>query len=116
HDTNDSQFFITEGPQRHLDFNHTIFGQLIEGESIRDKISNVPTDANGKPLGAVTMTSVTVIPDIQNGVPSLSVPTSITSGTATVTVTVKDTSSLAFLRFFKVSIVSTHHNEPQILG
>ena len=31
-DTNDSQFFITEGPQRHLDFNHSVFGMLLEGE------------------------------------------------------------------------------------
>ena len=37
-DTNDSQFFITEGPQRFLDFNHSVFGQLVEGESNRDAI------------------------------------------------------------------------------
>src|SRR5690606_25570796 len=39
-DTNDSQFFVTEGPSRHLDFNHTIFGYLTEGEDVREAISN----------------------------------------------------------------------------
>ncbi len=33
-DTNNSQFFITEVPTRHLDFNHSIFGQLVEGEEV----------------------------------------------------------------------------------
>jgi cyclophilin family peptidyl-prolyl cis-trans isomerase len=115
-DTDDSQFFITEGPQRHLDFNHTIFGQLIEGEAIRDKISNVPTDANGKPLGAVTMTAVTVIPDIQNGVLSLSVPNNITSGTATITVTAKDPANNQVQRTFTVTIAPDTQNDPPILG
>lgn len=44
-DTNDSQFFVTEGPQRNLDFNHSIFGMLTVGSSIREAISKVPTDS-----------------------------------------------------------------------
>ena len=59
-DTNDSQFFITEGPQRNLDFNHSIFGMLVSGENFRDTISNVPTDSSDKPLSAVTITSATI--------------------------------------------------------
>ena len=43
-DTNDSQFFITEGPQRFLDFNHSVFGQLVEGEAVREAISNTPVN------------------------------------------------------------------------
>ena len=35
-DTNGSQFFVTIGPQRHLDFNHTIFGQLVRGRDVLD--------------------------------------------------------------------------------
>ena len=50
-DTNDSQFFVTEGPQRRLDFNHSVFGRLTTGEALRDAISNVPTGAGDKPTG-----------------------------------------------------------------
>jgi cyclophilin family peptidyl-prolyl cis-trans isomerase len=32
--TNGSQFFITYGPAEWLDFNHTIFGKVIEGEEV----------------------------------------------------------------------------------
>src|SRR5690606_19222892 len=50
-DTNDSQFFITEGPQRFLDFNHSVFGQLVEGETVRQGISNTAVvDEAGVPV------------------------------------------------------------------
>ena len=51
-DTNDSQFFITEGPQRHLDFNHSIFGILVEGEAVRQTISNVDDRSRQSPGGS----------------------------------------------------------------
>ncbi|MEO2048291.1 MAG: peptidylprolyl isomerase [Pirellulales bacterium] len=88
-DTNDSQFFITEVPTRHLDFNHSIFGQLVEGEAVREAISNVPTGAGDKPITDVFMDSVEIFTDIENAVLMLSAPEG-TSGSAEVTVTVSD--------------------------
>ncbi|MGH9390969.1 MAG: peptidylprolyl isomerase, partial [Vicinamibacteria bacterium] len=56
-DTNDSQFFITEGAQRHLDFNHSIFGVLVEGESVRESISAVAVGAEDRPVTNVVIES-----------------------------------------------------------
>jgi cyclophilin family peptidyl-prolyl cis-trans isomerase len=37
--TNGSQFFITFGPTEHLTGRHTIFGEVIEGESVLDELT-----------------------------------------------------------------------------
>ncbi len=94
-DTNGSQFFITDGAQRELDFRYTIFGFMTEGADILQEIENVPVhtqpsfDEVSAPDNPVTMTSVTTFTDPQNGVLQLSAPNG-TTGTATVTVTAVD--------------------------
>ena len=43
--TNGSQFFITFGPTSWLDGNHTVFGELTEGEEILKDIEKCGTDS-----------------------------------------------------------------------
>lgn len=58
--TNGSQFFITVAPTQWLTGNHTIFGEVIEGQDIADKIANLPRGAQDKPKKDVVLESVTV--------------------------------------------------------
>ena len=45
--TNGSQFFITFAPQHGLDGKHTVFGQLVEGVDVLEKLT--PRDPNQNP-------------------------------------------------------------------
>ena len=58
--TNGSQFFITEVPTKHLNGQHTIFGQVVEGQALVTKIANVPADRANKPLRPVKLIKVTI--------------------------------------------------------
>ena len=113
-DTNNSQFFITEGAQRHLDFNHSIFGMLVQGENVRDQVSNVATNSQGTPNTTVTMSSVTVFQDTQNGVLMLKAAEGAT-GTAQITVTATDTQGNSFQRVFTVNVTPDTNNAPPFL-
>ncbi|KAK4969822.1 Peptidyl-prolyl cis-trans isomerase B [Elasticomyces elasticus] len=52
-DTNGSQFFITTVVTSWLDGRHVVFGEILEGMDIIDKIENVPKGAGDKPVKTV---------------------------------------------------------------
>ncbi|RMF40028.1 MAG: tandem-95 repeat protein, partial [Planctomycetota bacterium] len=114
-DTNDSQFFITEGPQRFLDFNHSVFGQLVEGEAVREAISNTATDASDRPINPVTINSATVFQDTENRVVILR-PTGTGTGSATITVTVSDTEGNSTSQSFLATVVNDTANGAPFLN
>ena len=58
--TNGSQFFITTAATPWLTGNHTIFGEVIEGQEIADKISNLPRNRQDKPNKDVVVKAVTI--------------------------------------------------------
>jgi cyclophilin family peptidyl-prolyl cis-trans isomerase len=54
------QFFIVQKDSKFLDNKYTIFGRVLEGLEVVDKISLVPKGQNDRPLKNVVMESVTV--------------------------------------------------------
>jgi len=66
--TGGSQFFINTADNNYLDkenhttpYAHPVFGKVIEGMDVVEKIQNVPTDANDKPRTDIVIETVDVI-------------------------------------------------------
>ena len=56
-----SQFFIMHEDAPHLDGGYAAFGHVVAGMDVVDRIADVATDYNDKPLTPVVMESVRVV-------------------------------------------------------
>ena len=53
--------YMLEGGAPHLDDKYTIFGQVVKGMDIVDKIQYVKTDENDRPLKNIKIKSMKVV-------------------------------------------------------
>jgi peptidyl-prolyl cis-trans isomerase B (cyclophilin B) len=58
-DSAGSQFFIVTSDSTFLDRQYTVFGEVVEGLEIADKIVNLPRDGNDCPLEGAKMLRIT---------------------------------------------------------
>ncbi|MDX6676723.1 MAG: peptidyl-prolyl cis-trans isomerase [Solirubrobacteraceae bacterium] len=57
--TNGSQFFIVTADEAPwLDGKHTVFGQVVEGEDVLERLNDVPTGGADRPLTPVLISSI----------------------------------------------------------
>ncbi|EWC48589.1 peptidyl-prolyl cis-trans isomerase-like 2 [Drechslerella stenobrocha 248] len=61
--TNSSQFYILYRAQAHLDRKHTVFGKVVGGMDVLDRMETTPTDSNDRPTQEITIEEVVVFVD-----------------------------------------------------
>ena len=57
-----SQFFICHADAGFLDGQYTVFGNLIKGFDVLDKIATTPTEQPDRPIKRVTIESIKIVP------------------------------------------------------
>lgn len=62
-DTNTSQFFILYRASPHLNRKHTIFGRVIEGLDVLDRLERLPVDDKSKPIEPCIIEDLVVLID-----------------------------------------------------
>ena len=114
-DTDGSQFFVTSGPQRPLDFGYTIFGQLLRGFTVLTNIINTPTNGASRPLADVIITRASFVPDNFDTVLTLT-GTNLAGVVGTIKVIADDGAGGQATNFFTATTASDAVNDPPFLN
>ncbi len=110
--TNGTQFFVTLGQPRHLDFKHTLFGQIVRGLDTLDRVAAVKVGGADRPVTNVKMTAHSVFASTTDAVILVSA-TGI--GPGVVTVTAEDPSGEKTILTIPLNAVTDTVNDPPIL-
>jgi cyclophilin family peptidyl-prolyl cis-trans isomerase len=113
-DTDGSQFFVTSGPQRFLDFGYTLFGQLVRGFNVLTNIINTPTNGTARPLADVIITKASFVPDTSDTVLTLT-GTNLAGVAGTISVIADDGAGGRTTNSFTATTVADTQNDPPFL-
>ncbi|GAC1470430.1 MAG: hypothetical protein NVSMB9_15530 [Isosphaeraceae bacterium] len=97
--SNDVQFFFTNGPQTSLDYQYTLFGQVVAGEDVIQQLTKVATATNrglnekSTPISPVVIKSATLSNTNPNGVIHIDATSAAPGETANITVKATDPST-----------------------
>lgn len=92
-DTGSSQFFVTSERCDWLNFKHSVFGFLIDGQEVQAEVNRQGTNANSTPEPDVIITNAQQVVNYTNStltVRANSAPTAASTGTGTIRVTPYD--------------------------
>ena len=59
--TNKRQFFVTFKSCTHLDRKHSVFGEVVDGQALLEKLQKLQTDKKDRPLEAVTIVKMEIL-------------------------------------------------------
>jgi len=61
-DSAGSQFFVCHGEPSFLNKNYTVFGKLLKGDDVLEKIATTPTEPGDRPTERMNIVSIKIVP------------------------------------------------------
>ncbi len=110
-DTNQSQFFVTTGSPRALDFQHTIFGQVVSGQEVIAQMTRVAIGPGDTPRSPILISSASLSDVNPNGVIHIDTTTAVAGDAANIVVTAVDPSTnTTAAQSFRVDVAADASN------
>ena len=112
-DSNDTQFFFTLSDTRSLDFNHTIFGQVVAGSNVVDQMENVARTGE-TPTSPILITGSSLSTTNPDGVIHVDATEAAVGQSSVITVTATDPNdNTRVTRTFNVNVTANVNSAGQ---